>query len=119
MNTAIGDIVDIHYILAALCSFCLLCSRRAGLSIPSAESHVAFAQGAFLIHGRAFSAGFSTPKSVLPRGTGANIRLDRLRRGFDTGLVVSAPLLRQDRDLLFRPRHSSVGNAPSPDHNLP
>ena len=81
---------DIYAILAALCSFRLLCRRRAILALPFPETVLVFEQSALLFDRRPFPCGLNTPKLGLPWGARSDIRLAHLGRGSGAGVAVSS-----------------------------
>ena len=57
-NTVHTVILDIYSLLAALCSFRLLCRRRAILALLYPERFLAFEQSSLLFDGQSFSLSF-------------------------------------------------------------
>src|SRR5271165_2634365 len=95
-NTVSTVILDIYSLLAALCSFRLLCRRRAILALPYPERGLAFAQGSLLLDGRAVPCRLNPAKPRLPRGARADLRVAYFGRGSGPGMVVSAQIRRLD-----------------------
>src|SRR5271165_4046668 len=118
-NTVSTVIIDIYSLLAALCSFRLLCRRRAILALLYPERVFDFEQDALLIDGRPFPCRLDTPEPGLPRGARPNLRVASFARGSGTGVVVSSTLLDPDKDIVFKRRYSNTCRGHPSDRHLP
>jgi hypothetical protein len=75
--------------------------RRANLAISDPKRIFALAQSTVLFDRRPFPGHLSPPKPGLPRGAGADLRVDYFGRGTGAGLAVPAQVRRLQPGNLF------------------
>ena len=118
-NTVRTVILDIYALLAALCSFRLLCRRRAILALLYPERVLALEQGVLLFDWRPFPGRLNPPKPGLLGGARSDLRVASFERGSGPVLVVSSQVTGLDMDILFKRRNSNSSGGHSPDDYFP